>query len=66
MTHALQLLSSDMQQFSVDVCCVSETWFTSNMTEDYTTINSYSLFRCDRKKRKGGGVGIYVCESIPL
>jgi len=63
MTHALQLLISDMQQFSVDVCCISETWFTSNMNDDYTSVGDYSLFRRDRKKRKGGGVCIYVRES---
>ena len=33
------------------------------MTDDYTSVNGYSLFRRDCKKRKGGGVGIYVRES---
>lgn len=34
------------------------------MSESYTAINGFSLYRRDRKKRKGGGVCIYVKDSI--
>jgi len=33
------------------------------MNDDYTSVSGYSLFRHDRKKRKGWGVCIYVRES---
>ena len=31
-THAIQLLASDLQQFRVDVGCVTESWFNDNNT----------------------------------
>ena len=62
--HTLQLLSSDFVQFNTDVRCITETWFTANMSENYTAINGFSLYRRDRKKREGGVVCIYVKDSI--
>ena len=52
------------QQNNVDVAVVTETWFTSNMTENQLSIPSFNLFSTPRKfdvhgKKSGGGVAIY-------
>ena len=60
----MQLLSSDFVQFNTDVGCITETWFTAKMSENHTAINGFSLYRRDRKKRKGGDVCVYVKDSI--
>ena len=58
------------QQNNVDVAVVTETWFTSNMTENQLSIPSFNLFSTPRKfdvhgKKSGGGVAIYVNDDIP-
>lgn len=48
---------------SVDVICISETWFNETTTDSLISLNGYRVFRHDRKKR-GGGVAIYVRLGI--
>lgn len=63
--HALQMLASDFRQFNAYVGCVTETWFNENMTSNCVHVDGFSLYRKDRKKRKGGGVCIYVKDFLP-
>ena len=48
-----------------DVICITETWLDDSIT-DTLLINScaYSIFRCDRKDRSGGGVCILVKNCL--
>ena len=48
-----------------DIICISETWLNSSITNDMIDIQGYQLFRKDRMDKKGGGVAIYVSETIP-
>lgn len=47
----------------VDVICISESWFDDAIPDSLVSLNGYKLFRADRKKR-GGGVAIYVKMNI--
>lgn len=47
----------------VDVICISESWFDDTIPDSLVSLNGYKLFRADRKKR-GGGVAIYVKMNI--
>lgn len=48
---------------SVDIICISETWFKPCYTDNLFNMNGYNLFRCDRHSH-GGGVAIYIKNSI--
>merc|ERR1712002_845858 len=41
----------------------TETHYTGTIKES-ANIEGYNIFRCDRKKRKGGGVAIYLHEKV--
>lgn len=42
----------------------TETWTNNNISDNVLSIPNYSLFRCDRMGRKGGGVIVYVLNDI--
>ena len=50
-------------------CCVSETWFCDNISDDSVVIDGFgSPFRCDRDcdvtdKKRGGGVYMYINKT---
>lgn len=46
------------------VICLSETWLRGGMHSDMVSLPGYFLLRCDREGRNGGGVGVYVHESL--
>lgn len=49
---------------NLDYLCLTETWLTSTTPSSVFTIPGYNVYRRDRGKGKGGGVLIYVRESI--
>lgn len=49
----------------IDIICISETWFDSNTTDSYVSLNGYNVFRNDRKGF-AGGVVIYVKKELIL
>ena len=62
--HAIEQLTADLRLWSIDIVLVSETWFKKHHNDNFTTINDYKTYRNDRKKRKGGGVAIFVNNNI--
>lgn len=48
---------------SIDVICISESWFNETTPDSLVSLNGYKVFRADRKKH-GGGVAIYVRLGI--
>jgi len=48
---------------SVDVVCVSETWYVSGVSNMTIMCESINLFRSDRSGR-GGGVAIYINKKL--
>lgn len=55
--------------YDFDVLALSETWLSSNITDDEISIPGYTLARKDRSgsaKLNGGGVLIYIRENIPF
>ncbi|KAJ7428093.1 mitochondrial fission process protein 1 [Pitangus sulphuratus] len=52
-----------MQQESYDVVAITETWWDDS--HDWSAaMDGYKLFRRDRQGRRGGGVALYVGESL--
>lgn len=47
----------------IDVICMSETWFSSHVSDLLVECNGYDLFRSDRDSH-AGGVAIYVSKRL--
>ena len=58
--HALQHLTSDAMTYDIDIIVVAETWMKAHHSDQVVEIPGYTVFRRDRKKRRGGGVAVYV------
>lgn len=52
-----------VENSSVDVICVSETWLKETTPNSIINLNGYQIFRADRTTR-GGGVAIYIKNNI--
>lgn len=49
---------------NVDIVCISETWFDIEKPNSHYSLKGYKIFRADRQNRIGGGVAIYVRNTI--
>ena len=59
-------LSDQAQLSGALLVAVTETWLSSEVFDSEVCHNfpGYSLFRCDREGRQGGGVGLYLREDM--
>ena len=64
--NALQMLSTDIHSYDVDVAAVTETWLKTKHSDASFAIPGYTLFRCDRVGRQGGGVCCYTNNSLTV
>ena len=48
-----------------DIICISETWLDNTIMDSDIDLPDYKIFRKDRN-RHGGGVAIYVHDSLPV
>ena len=48
----------------IDVFCCCETWLHENIDNQALNIDGYSVFRCDRQNRVGGGCAVWICDDI--
>jgi len=62
--NALQLLSTEVYSQDFDIAAVTETWLTKNIADSDISIPGYSLYRCNRIRRKGGGVCVFIRNSL--
>lgn len=64
LTNKVDELDVIMKQNTIDIAVITETWFKDD-TLNIGTIQGYHLFNKIRQSRKGGGVGIYIKDTIP-
>ena len=51
--------------YNFDMYCLSETWLSDNQhLLDHVQIPGYSMFYQNRSNKRGGGVGVYLKESM--
>ena len=43
---------------------ISETWLDNSMSDSEIELSGYSVYRHDRRTRRGGGVALYVLENV--
>ena len=56
-------MSFEMQ---TDIVCITETWLQQHHADSLVAINGYNLIRRDRKGTFGGGICMYVKDSIAV
>ena len=52
-------------QNNAKVICITETWLTTQVPDYIIAMPGYNVFRKDRTHAAGGGVYMYIHESIP-
>ena len=62
--HALQHLTSDAVTYDIDIIVIAETWMKAHHSDQAVDIPGYTIFRRDRKKRRGGGVAVYAKKEF--
>ena len=63
-TNAVQLLQTELMQFSSHCALITETWYTAKHLNSVVSIEGYNLFRRDRNHGRGGGVCVYVKNDV--
>ncbi|WP_219822799.1 endonuclease/exonuclease/phosphatase family protein, partial [Enterobacter cloacae complex sp. 4DZ3-17B2] len=56
--------SDYFSQIFFHVILITETWFNSSILSEYFIQKDYQLFRNDRMGKRGGGVAIYVHNTL--
>ncbi|XP_065190778.1 uncharacterized protein LOC135821708 [Sycon ciliatum] len=64
--YKLHALDSLAHQHNWDVVGVAETWLDSTISDGEICIPGYSVVRCDRPDRQGGGTCLYYKTSLPV
>ena len=62
----LSEISSLIDGVNLHILAVSETWFTDKMNDNLLKIPGFTLIRHDRKKKRGGGVALYVRSHLKV
>lgn len=55
---------SQLMENNFEIVGIGETWLTSEVSDQNIEINGYNIVRKDRLHRRGGGVMMYVSNSI--
>ena len=63
---ANELSNERRKNHTVPFVALTETWLKSYVEDAQLEIPGYSLYRCDRGARVGGGVALYSHEKLPI
>ena len=62
--HAVEQLAVDVTNHGCDIAVITETHCKTKHTDSVLHIPGYTLHRRDRLRRRGGGVAVYVRDTI--
>jgi len=62
--HAVQQLTADLISYDTIVAVITETHLKQKHTAGVVDVPDYVVWRRDRKRRRGGGVAVYVKTSV--
>lgn len=57
-------LSIMLKNDDIDIAAITETWFPANIDPNFFSIPNYTLFSRPRTVKRGGGVALYLKETI--
>ena len=61
----LEIILNSSSPSPVDIAVVTETWRPDQVADEYIAIDGFNLFTEKRTALKGGGVGVYIKNTIP-
>ena len=62
---AIHVLSNTRQKMKTNIIGITESWANNDITDAELGLEGYVMFRKDRMGRRGGGVLLYIKETIP-
>ena len=62
--NAVQLLQTELVSHHIDIALICETWLTDRHSDDHISVEGYTVVHKDRSKRKGGGICMFIRDSI--
>ena len=63
-TNKLDQIRLMLHMKSIDILAITETWLDNSWSDNELVITGYNLFRRDRKASQGGGIIIYIHNSL--
>lgn len=65
-TNKRESFNSLVDTCNADIIALTETWLHSNVhdSEFFNAVSSFSIYRCDRTSRRGGGVLLAIKKSL--
>ena len=57
-------LSACLEVNNIDIAAITETWFNKDIDDDLVSLDKYCIHRCDRVSGCGGGVCLFVANTI--
>ena len=65
--NKLGALKNLLSSLTYDIICVTETWLNTKASDSLLLHDMpYTLVRCDRNKRQGGGCCIFIANHLPF
>ena len=64
LVNKMDLLRCYLNDFRPAIVCITETWAHNDLPDSFFFVEDYVFYRCDRSKGTGGGVIIYVSNSL--
>lgn len=61
----IEELSVTLKFRHVDVVAITESWLHNGIDNSFLNIPNFNFFRKDRLEGRGGGVCVYISQSIP-
>ena len=63
--NAIERLTAEVIGYDIDIAIISEMHLKKRHADSCVSISRYALFRRDRVRHKGGGVAVYVRNTVP-
>ena len=57
-------LSACFEVNDIDIAAITETWFNKDIDDDLVSLDKYCIHRRDRVSGRGGGVCLFVANTI--
>ena len=64
LVHKVDQLSVILNDENLDILFINESWLNENISTSEICIPGYSCFRYDRPAQRGGGVAVYIKDTV--
>jgi hypothetical protein len=61
----LEIILNSTSPSPIDIAVITETWQPDQVSDEYINIDGFNLFTQKRSATKGGGIAVYIKDTIP-